>query len=146
MTQVNEEALAERTLVEQFEACTLPREFWTHEAHLTVARAYLVEEPLHLALARFRRALRRYNETIGIPESLTMGYHESMTEAWFRILDAIIRSRGAEDSIEAFFAEHPYLRHKKLMRLFYTSPRMISLRAKHQWVEPDVLPLDRPAP
>ncbi len=66
-------------LVSQFQTSTLPREKWTHRAHLTVAFWYLTHEPIRDAIQTIRVGIQRYNAAKGIMMSLTSGYHETLT-------------------------------------------------------------------
>ena len=55
-----------------FEACTIPRADWTHEAHVRMAWLYLTRLPFADALHRVRAGIRRYNDSLG-----GTGYHDS---------------------------------------------------------------------
>jgi hypothetical protein len=58
-------------LVTEFEACTLARERWTHEAHLTVALWYLARHELAEATALIRDGIKRYNQVCGVAQTKT---------------------------------------------------------------------------
>ena len=66
-----------------------------------------------------------------------------LTVAWMRVLAAVIAAYGPADSPGEFFSQHPHLSSKVLLRLYYTRPRIMSLEARRQWVEPDLAPLPR---
>lgn len=53
-------------LVRDFEACTLPRSEWTHNAHLVVALWCLSIHPGREASIHIRNGIRRYNAASGI--------------------------------------------------------------------------------
>ena len=83
-----------------------------------------------------RKNIQAYNAVHDIPEGLDVGYHETLTQAWMRIIDAMIQSQGPEPTADEFCDKQGYLMHKLLLRLYYTRPRIMSLDAKHGWVEP----------
>lgn len=129
------------SLVEQFEATTLPLEHWRHETHVRVAYHYLTQYDLPDAIDQMRRGIQRYNAAHEISEAIERGYHETLTQAWLRLLHAIIVAHGPFESADAMLEMHPYIRCKVLLRLFYTRDWIMSDRAKRQWVEPDICAL-----
>ncbi len=83
---------AAEELVQAVLNCTLDKFDWTHEAHLVVG-LYMVTHYAD-ALPPMREAIRRYNESIGIINSETSGYHETLTVYW---LDRIKKHCTAND-------------------------------------------------
>src|ERR671928_1795908 len=71
-------------LVRRFDDCTLPREEWTHAAHLTVALWRLLQYDWAEAVPRVRLGIQRYNASHGIRTTPTGGYHETLTLFWMR--------------------------------------------------------------
>jgi hypothetical protein len=67
-----------------FEACRLPRDHWTHEAHVRMAWLYLREMRLEEVIATVRGGIRRYNASHGNTE----GYHETITVAYLVLIDS----------------------------------------------------------
>src|SRR4249919_1277119 len=62
----------------------LPREEWTHEAHLA-ATTYLVLKHPEIDLdANIRSIISSYNESVGGVNSDTEGYHHTITLAYLR--------------------------------------------------------------
>ncbi|HVH48870.1 MAG TPA: hypothetical protein VM760_03185, partial [Sphingomicrobium sp.] len=63
-------------------ARTLPREEWTHEAHLA-ATIYLLTRRPDIALdTELPGIIRRYNESVGGVNSDSEGYHETITRSF----------------------------------------------------------------
>src|SRR4029078_5206095 len=63
-------------------ARSLPREEWTHEAHLA-ATTYLLTHPSDVDLdTELGDIIRRYNESVGGVNSDTEGYHETITRSF----------------------------------------------------------------
>jgi hypothetical protein len=139
----NSFASAERAPItlRNFDACAIPLEQWNHRAHLTVAYLLLRECPLEEATRRMREGVMRYNAANGIEQTPAGGYHETLTVAWMRIMDSVMRTYGHEDDAERFLAQHPHLLSKVMLRLFYSRQRIMSHQARHGWVEPDLAPL-----
>ena len=74
----------DRELVEQFEACTLPPEHFSHRNHVRVAWVYLREAPFAEARDRFVVSLKRYATSLGAAtkysEAITFAYMEAIQE------------------------------------------------------------------
>jgi hypothetical protein len=66
--------------VQGIENCTLPREKWTHEAHLIVG-LFMVLSYQKKALPEMRKRIWQYNEITGKGNDNT-GYHETLTVFW----------------------------------------------------------------
>ena len=129
------------TFLNQLECCTLPFELWTHRAHIRAAYLYLDQYPLEQAIARVRATIQAYNAANNIPSGPDMGYHETITQAWMRLIDATRRNHGPREDEHAFFERHSYLQNKMLLLLFYSRDRIMSEDARLRFVEPDLTPL-----
>ncbi len=127
--------------LEAFRSCSIPLEEWNHRAHLSVAYLLLREHGLEEATRRMREGVQRYNASKGIEQTPTGGYHETLTVAWMRVLHATMTAYGPEADADAFFAAHPHMLSKVMLRLFYSRPRIMSHEARHRWVDPDLAPL-----
>lgn len=125
-------------LLGEFEACTIPASKWGHREHIKVAYLYLSRYPYEESLARFRRGVKALNTAHKVEESLTRGYHETITQAWLRLVAFATKSFGAAESADAFFEDHPELWQSKTLRLFYSRERLMSAQAKAEFVEPDL--------
>ncbi len=71
-----------RTIGAGLLACTLPREAWTHEAHLAACLWLLSERPDIDVDAEIALIIRRFNESVGGVNDDTQGYHDSITRAY----------------------------------------------------------------
>jgi hypothetical protein len=131
-------------LVAQFEDCTLPKEEWTHRAHLTVGFWYASRLPYEAALGAVRDGILRLNQAHGVPTTPTRGYHETITRFYVRVLCDYVANeeerpvRSWPERVARLLArygdrEFP-LRH-------YTKNLLMSREARFGWVEPDLLPL-----
>jgi hypothetical protein len=127
----------------EFEACRWPLDQWHHRDHIKLAYLYLRMHGLEGAAKKLPAAIRAHNAKHQIPESPTSGYHETMTQAWLRLVDAILCEYGPAETASQFVEQHPELLEKKTLRLFYSRERFMSPQAKVEFVEPDLAPLPR---
>jgi hypothetical protein len=127
-----------------FEACTLARPVWTHEAHVRMAWLYLSQYSLAETTERARSGIRKLNAsfTSSQPskpqhESSTGGYHDTITVAFVRLIAARFR---ASDSFDAFRERNPDLFDRTLTALHrhYTKDRLNSAEARINFIEPDL--------
>ncbi|HZW11007.1 MAG TPA: hypothetical protein VFF69_13980 [Phycisphaerales bacterium] len=124
-----------------FEARAIPLGAWNHRAHLTIAYLYLREHGLAGAIERMRRGIQAFNAAAGVADTPTSGYHETLTVAWLRVIDTMMRIHGPGAGPDEFLESQPYLLNRLLLRLFYSRPRIMSEEAKKAFVEPDLAPL-----
>ena len=130
-------------LAAQFVAATLPKDAWTHEAHLIVGLWHVERYGAVEALERLRLSIRRLNDAHGTPNSDTRGYHETITTAYVQLLDAF-RSRHQAATVEecvGLLLDSPVAR-PDLLFGYYSRERLLSVDARHAWVEPDHRPHD----
>lgn len=73
---------AVRRIGEGLLACTLPREDWTHEAHLAACLWLLTERADFAIETELPGTIRRYNESVGGVNDDTQGYHETLTQLY----------------------------------------------------------------
>src|SRR6476620_649057 len=62
-----------------FQSCAIPKSEWTHQAHLKVGTWHVRRFGKDEALERLRIGIRRLNDSHGVPNSDTRGYHETIT-------------------------------------------------------------------
>ena len=125
-------------LLEAFEACTLPSEEWTHRAHVRVAYLYATRFPYAEALLRMRAGIKAYNKATDTPEGLERGYHETITVAFMRLVCHALREEGPFESSDEFCNTCARRLKKGVLLDYYSKERLISLEAKHNFVEPDL--------
>jgi len=118
---------------------TLPKSVWTHAAHFA-ATLWLLECRPEVEISReMPGIIRGYNEATGGANTDTSGYHETIT---------LVSIRAAR----AFLAEAPagplWVKCNALMRSrlgdpgwlleYWTRPRLFSVEARREWLEPDI--------
>jgi hypothetical protein len=126
-----------------FEAGHLPLTDWHHQQHIKVAYLYLCRYPFDVAMTRIRDRIRAHNAVHHLPDLPTSGYHETMTQAWLRLVHVTLCEYGPAESADSFYELNPQLSQKKVLRLFYSREVFMSPRAKFEFVEPDLAPFPR---
>jgi hypothetical protein len=134
-------SITDSDLLQQFEACTLPRTEWVHQTHVRVAYLYLIRHAYDVAVEKMRTGIQRYNSAVGVVEGLHSGYHETMTQAWMRLIAVTIREQGRGTDSEDFCGRQPHLLQRTALRLFYSRERIMSPAAKRTFLEGDLTPL-----
>lgn len=131
-----------RAIGEGLLACTLPREAWTHEAHLGACLWLLVERRDIDVDAEIAAIISRYNESVGGVNDDTQGYHDSITRAyvagvrWFLSETA---ATGLAERVNAILLSDVGRRDWPLR--FYSRDLLFSVAARRAFVEPDLAPL-----
>jgi len=129
--------------LQQFESASLPQEHWHHPQHIKVAYLYLRRYSFEAAMARMREKLIALNAVHKVPDLPARGYHETMTQAWLRLVHVTLCEYGPAETADLFYEQHPQLSEKKALRLFYSRDLLMSPQAKIEFVEPDLTPLPR---
>jgi hypothetical protein len=125
-----------------FEGCTLPKEEWTHGAHLLTGACYVRELGREAALDRMRECVRRYNESVGGKNTETSGYHETITAMWIRLLHGLWKeSQPMERAAFAALAVDRFEPRRAVFREYYDFDVVGSTEARLRWVEPTLKPL-----
>jgi len=121
-------------------ACTLPREAWTHEAHLA-ATTYLVLRRVDVNLdAELPGIIRRFNESVGGVNSESEGYHETITRTFLFgvrcFLAEVETARPLHEVVNELLLS-PAGRRDWPLR-FYSRERLFSVEARLGYIEPDL--------
>ena len=121
---------------------SLPKDKWTHAAHLVAT----------LRLVRTRDAglerdlpdiIRTYNVAVGGVNDDHGGYHETITQAYLAAIRAFAAGlpAGTSDSAAAQALLATPLGDKAWLLTHWTRERLFSVEARRGWVEPDLKPL-----
>jgi hypothetical protein len=135
------EALAAR-----FGRQEIPHAEWTHAAHLSMGLWHVTRFGAEAALTRLRDGIRRLNDAHGTPNTLERGYHETVTVAYVRLIDAFVQACPPSLSpVERRrrLIEGP-LGRRELLFDYWTRATLFSPAARSGWVEPDLRPLALP--
>lgn len=119
-------------------ARTLPREEWTHEAHLA-ACLWLVRERSGMLPERdLPSIIRAYNESVGGVNDDTQGYHETLTQFYIATVRAHHEETGELPLCEAVNALLNGERGRRDWPLrFYSQELLFSIEARRSHVPPD---------
>jgi hypothetical protein len=125
-------------LIREFEACTLPRREWTHQAHLVVALWYVTHHGAAAALEILRRRIRTYNEATSTQNTDTQGYHETLTRLYLKgIAELAARQENEPLPLQVAALLQSPLAERQWPLRFYSRDRLYSVEARRDWVEPD---------
>ncbi len=129
-------------LVQRFTMQTLPKEAWTHEAHLSVALWHLYHFSVDEATCLLRARIIAYNVAVGTENSSSSGYHETMTLFWVWVVNSFLQThKGELPALASTFISSKYA-DRKLPMLFYRRTTLFGIRARARWVEPDLQALN----
>jgi hypothetical protein len=99
-----------------FEACTLAD--FHHRDHVKITYLYLRRHSLDEAIVKVRTGLKSLAAAWKAPDDLEHGYHETMTQAWVRLVHLAMGEHGAVESADAFCEQQPQLLQKTHLQLF----------------------------
>jgi hypothetical protein len=123
-------------------ARTLPREEWTHEAHLGATLWLLRDRPDVDVDAEIATIISRYNESVGGVNDATQGYHDSITRAYVAGVREHLGNRPDGEplatAVNALLAS-PAGRRDWPLR-FYSRELLFSVAARLNFVPPDLAP------
>ena len=127
------------TFIRDFEACTLPKPRWTHQAHLLVGLWYLSRHTPAEALDIVRMRIRAYNEAVGTANTDDSVYHETLTRFYLNGIAGHMARHNSELLTKslALLLKTPLARSDWLLA-YYSRERLFSVLARRQWVEPDL--------
>lgn len=126
-------------VVRGFQDRTLPKERWTHEAHLVTALWYHVHHSSLESICYLRSGICAYNESVGGKNTPTDGYHETLTLFWCKTISDFVaehRNLSLVDLSHAFLASEQSS--KEYPFRFYTREVLFSLSARATWVPPNL--------
>jgi hypothetical protein len=132
-----------RRIGEGLLARTLPREEWTHEAHLAATAWLLRERPDIDVDARIAGIISGYNESVGGVNDDSQGYHDTITRAFVAGVRLHLAGRDPDEPLDACvnaLLASPMGR-RDWPLAFYSRDRLASVEARRRFVEPDIEPL-----
>lgn len=120
-------------------ARTLPRELWTHEAHLAACTWIIRDRPDIVPVNDMAAIISAYNESVGGVNDDTQGYHETITQVYIAGVKAHLAEVGVDMPLyEAVNALLLSVRGRRDLPLrFYSKELLFSVPARRGFVEPD---------
>jgi hypothetical protein len=128
---------------ERFLACALPKEEWTHEAHLATTTWLLLKRPDIDVDKELPGLIRRYNESVGGVNSDSEGYHETITRVFLAGVRLFLGEANPKEPLHELVNElllSPMGRRDWPLR-FYSRERLLSVEARREFVAPDIAAL-----
>lgn len=126
--------LSDAEFLQQFEAATLPADYFSHLGHLRAAFLFLERESVILAQRHFAAAIQRYATALGKPEK----FHTTITYA---LLAVIAARQGVQRCAgwRQFVAANDDLLHgaRELLLKYYHEATLNGDNARRQFVLPD---------
>ena len=121
-------------------ARTLPREEWTHEAHLAATTYLLLRRPDIDLDVDLPGLIRRYNESVGGVNSDSAGYHETITRVFLHGVRLFLSGSDVAAPLYALINElllSPIGRRDWPLG-FYSPARLFSVEARKHFIGPDI--------
>ncbi|TAE01008.1 MAG: hypothetical protein EAZ97_04370 [Bacteroidetes bacterium] len=126
-------------LLEKFESQKLTRQAWTHEAHLTVGFCYIFQNSEQKAIELMRAGVQKFNDSVGIINSDSSGYHETITLAWIRVLAKFNQKHRLPLLESVNLLLNSLESDRKYLLEFYSQELLFSVRARKEWTEADLM-------
>jgi len=118
----------------------LPREEWTHEAHLAATTYLLLRHPEVDLDAELPDLIRRYNESVGGVNSDSEGYHDTITRVFLHGIRLFLGETDLREPLHELvngLLLSPMGRRDWPLR-FYSRERLFSVDARKGFLRPDL--------
>jgi hypothetical protein len=127
---------------------TLPKARWTHEGHIAATAGLMLLHPAVELERDLRGLIMRLNDSHGVPNSDTRGYHETITRFFLLALrDALAKDDGAAPAyrrVNALLDGGALGSGKRALAPYWSEGVLFSAEARRGWVAPDIAPLPYP--
>ena len=118
----------------------LPKEAWTHGAHVAACAYFAFDHDEAKTLDIMRPGIRSFNESVGGVNSATAGYHETITRLWVMAIARHLRETQPATRFDAAVsATARFESPRELLERHYSWDIVNDQRARAEWVEPDRL-------
>jgi hypothetical protein len=125
-------------------ARTLPREAWTHEAHLAACTWIVRDRPDIAPEDDMATIISTYNVAVGGVNDDSQGYHETITQIYIAAVKAHLSEIKSDtplwQSVNTLLLSERGGRELPLK--FYSKARLFSVAARRNFIEPDLLELE----
>lgn len=141
-----------KQVVEKFLSRTLPKQEWTHEAHLRVGLWHLLRYSPPESMARLRQSIKKYNIACGVENTDSQGYHETITRFYVLLIARFVETNiqlvnkivitPSNEIVNIDLLANELIKSygdKSLIFKYYSRDRLMSKTARLEWVEPDLM-------
>ena len=137
-----EDAQSLETFLNDWRTGTLPKQRWTHAAHVAVTGYYAFEQASETVFAEMKRGILHFNSCTGVANGPDSGYHETLTRFWSSRITLSVHEASPESRLEAArYAVRLFGEDRDLPKLFYSYDVVRDRRAWSEWIAPDLEPL-----
>ena len=128
--------LSDTEFLEALERCSLPKEYFNHEAHLRLAWLILQEYGLDRALWQVPRYIKNYVRHLGATDK----YHHTLTVAAVYMIHSLRAVKDVKD-FDDLLQSFPKLKSdfKSLVFRHYSQDRFNHHLARSQYISPDLI-------
>ncbi len=127
----------DREFLRAFHDSTLSSEDFRHRGHLRLAWLVLTRHSLEEALPLLSGGIRQYASSKGASGT----YNDTLTQFWIRIVNHAIQTNPSTQDFEQFINTFPILLDKQLPLNHWRRETLDGKRARSDWLEPDLRPL-----
>lgn len=125
-------------LVTRFFNQKLPRDQWTHEAHLTVGLWHVKTYGFTEAVCRLKSGIILLNQSNGVENTAANGYHETITIFWAKVLEQFVNANAGLTGAELFNAFlQSNLADSALPFQYYDREKLLSPEYRAMYVAPE---------
>ena len=118
---------------------SLPKENWTHFAHLRVGLWHVMRHTPAETRDLLRARISAFNQAKGGENTASTGYHETVTRFYVHVIGRFLASadvlRPSEELERELIGRYG---DKELPLQYYTRERLFSSEARLGWVAPDL--------
>jgi hypothetical protein len=98
---------------------------------------YLRAEGWEKGQEHIQRGIQEFANALGASRK----YHQTITLFWARLVQHAIDCEPEIGEFETFIQMYPFLLNSKAIFAHYSPVRLQSEEARHEWIEPDLIPL-----
>ena len=118
----------------------LPREEWTHEAHLAATSYLLLKHPEIALDDALPGLIRAYNESVGGVNDDSQGYHDTITRAYLHGIRLFLAEADRNAPIHRLVNDllHSPMGQRDWPLRFWSKDCLMSVDARRHFVAPDL--------
>ncbi len=132
---------SDKLFILAFEEGSIPKEEWTHAAHVRMSWIYLNTNPYEVARDKIRTGIKNFVRIKGLNAD---GYNETLTLVYIHLIEFRRKqSPSVSRTWSEFYVANPELfdRTAPLPLKYYRKETILSAEAKTRFVEPDLVSL-----